>query len=303
MIENEEYRRLIENPSVKLTNIELISSPEKVWRYRRFGKMNGTKWEENEFWKEDISGICYFSIPSEFNKNDDSDCKVKFDNDEIIKHMIKRCGLREAEMRKGLKKTLYKELNEYKKELQSKLRVSCFSEVKPTEMNMWKNENFGDFGRGICIEYKVDDMNFRPDGLPFLPILYDDELYDSTDVIKAIIDFINDDSDIGAMTKMVCLGYGHTLIKPRDYINEKEWRIVIPIRDDGAHKNYYNYDNESKRDMCSAITAFYLGYNMDSLSRCQEYLNDILDVAKEIKVPVYRLINENGVLKKQIINY
>ena len=42
---------------------------------------------------------------------------------------------------------------------------------------------------------------------------------------------------------------------------------------------------------------------MDSLSRCQEYLNDILDVAKEIKVPVYRLINENGVLKKQIINY
>lgn len=105
------------------------------------------------------------------------------------------------------------------------------------------------------------------------------------------------------MTRMICLGYGHTLIKPRDYINEKEWRIVIPIRDDGAHKNYYNYDNESKRDMCSAITAFYLGYNMDSLSRCQEYLNDILDVAKEIKVPVYRLINENGVLKKQIINY
>lgn len=117
MIKNEEYRKLIENPSIKLTDIKLVSPPEKVWRYRRFGKWEGNEWKENEFWKEDISGICYFSIPSEFNKNDDSDCKVKFDNDEIIKHMIKGCNLRKSEIREELKKTLYKELNKYKKRI------------------------------------------------------------------------------------------------------------------------------------------------------------------------------------------
>ena len=182
-----------------------------------------------------------------------------------------------------------KDIENYKTSLQQQLRVGCFTTVSPLMTKMWQDPNFGDLGRGICFEYSVDDENFRPDGLSFLPVLYDDSYYDSTEAMYAVIEYAEDKNNTIAAEKMVCLGYGHTLIKNIKYENEEEWRLVIPIRDDGAHLDYFNVDNSSKRDMTNAIQAVYFGYNIKSLDEYQKYIKRAFDKWNALKIPIYEL--------------
>ena len=184
-------------------------------------------------------------------------------------------------------------LEDYKAHLQETMRVGCFTSVSPYDLSMWNNPDFGDNGKGICIEYEVNDENFKPDGLAFLPVLYDDKAYDNTEVIKAIIDHNRDNSNPEHSKKMVTLGYGHTLIKNTKFESEREWRLVIPEREDGKHKDYYNVDKNCKRDMSSAIKAIYLGFNISRLNNYEKYRDAIIQKAKTLNVPVYQMSTQN----------
>ncbi len=285
-----EYRRLIDNQNVTAKEIsKKVVKPNYVYRYRRLGRVDKDGWIENEFWKEDVDGICMFSVPKNFNKNDDDDCKVRFDNDEVLKYMYpdyKSIG-------KETKDKILDELERYKESLQTTMRVGCFSSANPLSSDMWGDSNFGDDGHGICFEYKVDKDNFYPDELSFLPVLYDDNQYDNTPVIKSIIDLINDKNNQRAANKMVCLGYGHTIIKPLRYEKEQEWRLVIPKRSDGAHLNFFNRDHEKKRDMSSAISAVYLGPKFNELNDFEKYRYAIIDRWGNSGVPIYQIIFED----------
>lgn len=295
----EDYRKLIEDKQVTATEIATrIKVPERIYRYRRFGKMDGTKWKETEFWEDDVNGVCMFSKPAIFNKNDSDDCKVQFDNKTIINYMAKDMN---REQRRAGKKRVNAKLKEYKMSLQRTMRVGCFTEVEPFVCDMWDNPNFGDTGRGLCIEYEVDDKNFRPDGLAFLPVLYDDKPYDNTEAMKAIVDLVQDNSNIDAVSLSVCLGYGHTLIKPKRYENEKEWRLVIPIRSDGTHKDFFTIDNESKRDMSTAIRAMYLGPNIEDLANYEKYEKAVIDFGLKHKIHVYKILKNGNILEKMKI--
>ncbi len=287
-----QYRKLIESPVVSARMLsEKIVKPDCVYRYRRLGHMNNGSWKENCFWEDDIDGICMFSVPDSFNKNDSDDCKVRFDNDTVLGYMSL------GDRRLADKKTNAKIdsiLNDYKASLQKRMRVGCFTSVEPSSLDMWNDPNFGDDGRGVCFKYVVDEDNFYPDKLSFLPVLYDDSPYDSTKVMKFVVDYAKDNNNQQAANGMVCLGYGHTLIKPTKYENEHEWRLVVPIRDNKAHLAYFDNDHEKKRDMSSAISAVYLGPRFDELIDFEKYKCAIINRWRSKDVPIYQMVVEDG---------
>ncbi len=294
-----EYRELIEDVNTKAIDIvDKLDNPERVYRYRRLGFENEKhEWVENKHWEEDVNAICMFSVPDSFNKNDPNDCKVNFDHKIIFSYMFREYNrkFRRSHWSEGRKN-----LDEYSTTLQRTMRVGCFTAVAPECENMWDDPNFGDKGRGICIEYEVDDANFRPDNLAFLPVLYDDVAYDNTEAMKGVVDFAKDKNDESAIRKMVGLGYGHTIIKASKFEKEKEWRLVIPIRDDGAHLGYFDKDKKSKRDFTSAVRAIYIGPRFDTLVKSDKYMDVILEKWKKNGVPVYKIHLEDGKASKQL---
>lgn len=302
----QEYRKLIEDSTSKASEIaKIINTPKKIYRFRRFGSDDGLNWNESKHWREDVDGICMFSKPDSFNKNDSEDCRVRFDEELVFQYMLKqiekdlnRCVNDQSELR--IRKCFIPKLVVYKDSLQSNMRVGCFTAAGPLDIGMWNDSNFGDKGRGLCIEYNVDNENFRPDGLAFLPVLYDDLPYDNTNAMKTVIDFLCTHS-VDAAIKLVCLGYGHTLIKPLRYENEREWRLVIPLRDDNAHMDYFTANKESKRDMCSAIIAMYLGPNIDELAEFNKFKEAVFNTGTKLNIPIYQIVKEKDSLKKVLL--
>ena len=87
----EAYRKLIENSKVKSSDIvRMVVMPKRVFRFRRFGTERDSTWKESNHWHEDVNGICLFSTPDSFNKNDDNDCKVYFDIETVFDYMFVR---------------------------------------------------------------------------------------------------------------------------------------------------------------------------------------------------------------------
>ena len=308
-----EYRRLIEDNEHKAKDIsQILKTPEKVYRFRRFGSKNKDgNWQESPFWEDDVKGICKFSVPSKFNKNDSDDCKVYFDKEVILKKYIpdvlsKYGRITNRKERRAIQSKGKKGLEEYRETLQTTMKVGCFTAVDYTNKDMWYDPYFGDSGRGICIEYTVDRDNFNPDELSFLPVLYDDEHYDNTEAIKAVIDYAeskrNGINNECAASRMVYQGFGHTLIKHTRFEKEHEWRLVIPIREDGAHNHYFNVDRDSKRDMTSAISAIYLGPDFGELAEASKYKAALFakwnqkNDASSRKVPIYQVKNTGEIL-------
>lgn len=258
------YRELLESETVKAAQI-----PEyfkKVYRYRRLETPDG---EEVSHWEDDINGICMFSTPNRFNKNDPDDCRVHFDIEAVLEYMT---AGKFHEMNKCVQCRLFHQLETYKDSLQDNERIGCFTKAAPTEKGMWDDPNFGAGGRGICIEYNIDDENFYPATIPPLPVLYDDVPFDSTKTMIAMADCLRAEGTSEypkAALRMVCLGYGHVLIKPLRYKKEKEWRVVVPVRE--GNMSYFNIDHKSKRDFSSAITAIYLGPKFDDMKGAAKY--------------------------------
>lgn len=303
----EAYRRLIENSNDKSSDIaRKVKIPKRVYRFRRFGTERDSTWKESNHWHEDVNGICLFSTPDSFNKNDDNDCKVYFDIETVFDYMFVRVSeplnMHVNDNRiKILKESMKPEITKYKESLQQKMRVGCFTVSGPSDTEMWNDPSFGDRGRGFCIEYRIDNENFMPDGLAFLPVLYDDVPYDNTEAMKAIIDSKCNNNNGIAIDKAVCLGYGHTLIKPIRYEKECEWRLVIPVRDDGAHKDFFNIDRESKRDMSSVMTAIYMGPNIAELSEYKKYRTAILEAGRRLNIPIYQMTKEKNMLINNLL--
>lgn len=270
-----------------------------MYRYRKLGSINAQgRWIESGHWKDDIDGICMFSKPDRFcDINDSGDCKVYFDEKSLNDYIC--AGMNREQRREQLKDTR-NQLIKYCKHLQSCLRIGCFTTAAPTEREMWEDKDFGDMGHAICFEYNVNKWDFAPSTIPFLPVLYDDDPYDSTEVMKALVDAERyPDGTIGhsrAESRLVCMGFGHALIKKRKYHNEKEWRVIIPETRDDTYKHYYNVGHGSKRDMKSAVSAVYLGYAFDETGQVQKYKDALLGKWSSRGVKIYQMVDEDGML-------
>lgn len=301
-ISKKTYKKLINDPKINNKDIyKKIKKPNVVFRYRRFGYNIDNEWVESCYWKEDADGICKFSTPNHFNKNDNMDCKVYFDSNKVLKYMVTRAQYKKMNCEQ--KRVIIKALNDYKQSLQSNALICCFTTTEPTCLDMWENSYFGDFGRGFCIEYKFDTEDFKPDYLNPMPVLYDKTPFDSTDVIKAIIDMNNGIKLEKATEKLVCLGYGHTLIKPLKYANEREWRIVIPVREDNKRRDYFNVDGKCKRRMSSSISSIIVGPQTEKLDNYNEYKNYLMETCIKLEKPLYKINYEDGQCVKVPVDY
>ena len=99
---------------------------------------------------------------------------------------------------------------------------------------------------------------------------------------------------------MVALGYGHILIKLKKYAVEKEWRIIVPKRNDHRYEKYFNIGVD-KRDFSSSVDAISLGFNIASLPDYEKYRDAVLSQGEKLNIDIFEIINESGDLKRRKI--
>ncbi len=172
------YKNAVLCDCIKSSDImKKITLPKSVYKYRKFN---------TQYLKESLDGNVFFSKPADMNVNDPYDCRIKFDKKEVFKAMFHNTN-----------DSVFREhpeflhmLEEYKKSIQTALRVGCFTTCDYTKIEMWDNQYFGDEHKGYCIEYKVEPRYFYPDTLVFLKVLYDNNEFNATDAMKNFVEWV-----------------------------------------------------------------------------------------------------------------
>lgn len=290
----DEYKRAVLSDSIKSNDImENITLPECVYKYRRF---------DPRYLEESLNGNMFFSNPAEMNVNDSCDCKIEFKEEEILKTMFPDMS---RETRRKHPEFL-KKIKDYKKSLQGALRVGCFTSCDCSQIEMWDNPYFGDKHKGYCIKYKVDPAYFYPGGIVFLKILYDNNGFDATDLMKNFVEWnkldeageVNSNEYIRRSMKLVCLAHNHTLFKPEAYKNEEEWRIIISNR---RYLKYFGKENVYTRDFSSLMQAVYLGSEFRNTDKSGEMYECAVKACKEHHIPLYIMQRNGSKLEEKIV--
>lgn len=243
-----EYKKMMYNlntslmDSVKLPNVDY---PTKIYKYGHF--------DNNGYWKETIyNGLVFLQKPLKFN--DPFDCNIRFDTkawemyfEEQAKKLYDTSNISDSQLKTIVSETLSQYFPTLQKIYKEETFVSCFSEIYDSIL-MWSH--YSNKHRGFCIEYKTGDI-------PFLPVIYTDEIYDSTNCIvakdkKAALNILFHKSDV--------------------WNYEKEWRIFYSkeIQFTG-NNNYITKDNNDEKiiiknnnyyyDLRKNMKAIYLGIN------------------------------------------
>lgn len=283
-----EYRKAMLNDQITPREImENITLPQYVYKYRKY---------DTRYLKESLDGKMYFSSPADMNYNDPDDCKIKFDDEEVLRSILHGKISEENQ-------SSHDKLKEYQKSLQKQLRIGCFTTCDCSRMEMWDNPDFGDKNRGYCIKYKVEPKYFYPDKLIFLKMIYDDNGFDATDLMKNLNE-IRESEEKGHpycqekyIMKMVCLAHNHTLFKPVKYMNEEEWRIIIPIN---RVQTYFEKKDSCTKDFSSLMQSVCLGSEFHKSDVNGEMYDYALSVCKKYKIPLYIMRKNGGKLEEKI---
>ncbi len=151
-----EYKKAILSDKIKSKAImEKITLPQYVYKYRKF---------DIRYLKESLDGKVFFSSPADMNVNDPYDCKIKFDDLEVLRNMFPHVNAKVF----SENPMFFNKLEEYKMSLQEQLRIGCFTTCDCSRMEMWDNPYFGDKNKGYCIKYKVVPQYFYPGTIVFL---------------------------------------------------------------------------------------------------------------------------------------
>lgn len=282
-----EYKKALISKEIKATEImKDITIPSVVYKYRSFGDFEGEVWNENPYWRESMEGEVFFSTPKDFNSNDPDDCRLQIDIDEFVKIKY-NCNIKDCAT---IKSTIIKQIMQsWIDSIQSGMRVGCFTTVDCLKHDMWDNKYFGYEGKGYCIEYEVLEEIFYPQDMVFLKVYYDDKGFDATEMI-CNLDKIEKDVRITAQS--ICQGYTPFLMKPKKYIEEKEWRLIIPS---SRFDSYFEKHDCYKRNMSKAIKAIYLGPKYKEIPDWESKRDTAVLIAKRIDASVYEVcIDANG---------
>jgi hypothetical protein len=285
-----------------------IKIPKSVFKYRSFGKLvDGKVDDSGTFWKESLDGKFHFSNPGEFNKNDENDCVLKIDEIKALEIIYGQSYEKLKRSPKQLEE-LMKAIADIKGSFRERVRVGCFTGCDYTNKFMWDQDLFsGPKNTGYCIEYNVYEELFYPGTIIFLKVLYDDIRYDATksyaytiignskfELIKTRnkqkIDFLG----MGINTV-----YNSTLIKPHQYTNENEWRIIIPIN--RFEKYFGNSTVNCNKDFSSAMKAIYLGSEYKALDPNNEKYEYAYNTCKRLQIALYIMEEKEGQLHRKCI--
>lgn len=280
------YKKAVLSDYIKSSDImKEITLPDFVYKYRKF---------DIRYLKESLDGKVFFSTPADMNVNDPYDCQMDFDEKQVFLTMFP--GVPDKVFDEN--PAIFKMLNDYKQSLQRQVRIGCFTTCDCSKIEMWDNEYFGDKHRGYCIKYKVDPLYFYPATIVFLKVLYDNNGFNATEVMKNFVEWVklgqeqkkNSQSYRVRTAKMVCLGHNHTLFKPEKYKNEEEWRIIIP---ENRFIEYFGEENIYTKDFSSLIHSVYLGSEFKKADKDGKMYNYALEVCKRNQIPLY-IMQQNG---------
>lgn len=177
-------------------------------------------------------------------------------------------------------------------EINSSTQIACFTD-KISSINMWGL--YGDEHRGFALEYKFpksyyginienSDINNVVATTSLLPVVYKNTRLDLTDYIERLLlqkcssDILINSSDYLAKIKA-------SIYKDITWQHENEWRLI--------YSNEDIYNPQRKHDInpySYKASAIYLGAKMELTNKLK-----LLQIAKEINIPVYDMINKYNV--------
>lgn len=289
-----EYRHLMFSDKYTPYNImNKVDIPSSIYKYRCFCRPENGIMQEDPYWQESIQGICFFSLAKDFNRNDQNDCVLSYNKNAIrdtIYRSLKVNGKRNADAVNLVDSIM----QAYIEKIRDNFRIGCFTKNPPLEKCMWENENFGGNHTGYCIEYKTNKEVLYPTNIILLPILYEREIFNSTNVICSLIKHtgINNNE-----LEMISMGYNFALIKNKKYIDEKEWRIIIV---NNKYDSFFNLSNY-KKDLSDIVEAIYLGRDYKKCDSNGKKFRFVLENCKNKKIKLYEMYEENEKLCKRCI--
>lgn len=299
MISNREERRnstyraqILDNNISSHEIMKTITTPQRVFKYRKFVEPGNP--DKMTFWKESLDGVMYFSLPNAFNSNDSDDCIFLFDKKKCKEKILELSGISKNKI--GMFKTdvvMNAIWNSFEQLIENNVRnnvkIGCFTIRGPEHDYMWKSLEFGAEHKGYCIEYEVDQSVFYPDPIVFMPVLYDEVHVDMTDVIIDLIEARWNGEEIETRKTLMSNGYNFCLCKLLKYKDEFEWRMVITKN---RWEEYFDINQENKRDFSKNMKAIYLGADCKQLKHYEEYRDYAINVCKEKNIPLYQMEKE-----------
>ena len=273
--------------------------PRFLYKYRSFYNEDGS---ENKYWKDYLLGKFHLNVANNFE--DVNDCKPFFDKDKLINIMIDE--IIDKTSNKELKKrfiseyiikndeNIMNEIHKYIKNVEKnykKIHIGCFTNTNKND-EMWKK--YADNYQGFCIEYNIEEHERLKDSI--LHVCYvkekDRKKYvDKTDIVKRLIKHeplsLIDQKDI----------FNPLFIKTDDWSFEKEYRLFLlehrTLNNGSKLKIKDVLDKNDNLDLSSVIKAIYLGKNFEKNNNYKKLEMQIMEIASERKISVYK-INESS---------
>ena len=298
-MDDKKYKELLYDSTIKPKQImDSCDIPDTVYKYRKFIAPDNA--DTPTYWRESLNGEIFFSLPSAFNSNDSNDCILAFDEGKCKKTLA---DLTKVPTDKLFRIPKIKQLwNTIMKQLEVKVRenikIGCFSNKPPSDMYMWQCKEFGGENKGYCIEYEISEKDYTGTTI-FLPVSYDTDYIDMTDVVIDLINHVYIQDDLSKHLILMANGYNFALSKLEQYKQESEWRFIITTNN---WNKYFDLDHCSKKNFASKMKAVYLGSDCKSLRDYEIYKKYAIHVCKEKGIPLYEMYMAEGRLNKKMIN-
>lgn len=169
---------------------------------------------------------------------------------------------------RALKNTLWKEYEEYIKDLQRQFCIACFT-TTPYSQLMWGH--YANEHKGFCLEYTLNQEKANQElWMNLRPVIYCKVRYPIT---QALLDSQNHNHTKESMRDAYLNG---ALRKSFDWAYQNEWRLLLPPQmhnQEGFQKDFF------------PITKVYLGNRMPAKRRIE-----IIDICKGKGIPYTGMI-------------
>lgn len=278
--------------------------PASLYKYRSFYDRNNNENDiENKYWKDYLWGKFHLNTADNFE--DVNDCKPFFDKDKLINAMIDKILDDEPDkiaiikQRKNIiknNKEIINQIDDYIKKVEKNyknIHVGCFTNTNKND-EMW--EKYADNYQGLCIEYDTEKHQRLKDSV--LRVCYVEEekrteFVDKTDIIIKFINNLNYNLSTVEQKNI----FSPLFIKTNKWSFEKEYRLFLL-----EHRTMNNnlilekksiLDSDNNINLSCAIKAIYLGKNFKQNKNAEKLNEEIIELAKEKNISVYK-INENN---------
>lgn len=234
---------------------------------------------ENYFIQQ-LRELFYSDIKNHSFFNEEEKEKLsKCDNDTFFQ-MIEEKSEFGSKLPKGVfTQFIHQNIQELCNKLNQKISISNLNNIYICALSennessaMWAH--YADDFKGFCIEYNFNSVPGSPVWCMLEPIVYQDKIPDFTHYFHIGSEHFNN-----------LISTYASMIKGTDWAYEKEWRLILPL---GKQEKDYFIVKSPKP------TSIYLGLRIE-----KENEKKIIEIAKQKRIPVYKMIAPKETFKVQ----